>query len=40
MEEDLLGELGATLPKNELAGLLPRIRSATVAIAERLEQGR
>lgn len=39
-EADMQGELGAILPGTELAGLLPRIRSALVSIAELLEHRR
>ncbi len=37
-DEDLREELAAILPESELAGLLPRIRSALVTIAELLER--
>jgi hypothetical protein len=36
-DEDLQAELGTFLPENESAGLLPRIRSAMVGLAEFLD---
>jgi predicted nucleotidyltransferase component of viral defense system len=36
-EAGLQSELGALLPENERAGLLPRIRSAMVGVAERFD---